>query len=322
MNKELTAKKIYQAIVSAKKVLLVTHYSPDGDAVASLSAMMSIMEALGKDYLAWCADKIEARFLWLPHLAKVSSADLGDNLAGADLIITLDCGTLSRTHLATKIKARASWQIVAEIDHHQPMEAEADLILRRPEAASTTEVIFAWLKINNLPINNDVAQAILTGVATDTGNFMYSSTSERSLAIASEMLNKGVSWSRVTSLSKPQYSLEAVKLWGLALSRLKINQRYQIAFTVLTLADVADMALAETMVEELPGWLSRLSDVKAVLLLKELPGNIIKGSWRACQDGVDVAKLANYLGGGGHIKASGFQLSGKLKQTANSWIIT
>jgi phosphoesterase RecJ-like protein len=321
MNKELTAKKIYQAIVQAEKILLVTHYGPDGDALASLSAMMSVMENLGKDYLATCADKIEPRFLWLPHLAKVSSQDLGDNLAGADLIITLDCGTLSRTHLAAKIKARAPWQTLVEIDHHQPLEPEADLILRWPEAASTTEVIFAWLKINNLSINNDVAQAILTGVATDTGNFMYSSTSERSLAIASEMLNKGISWSRITALSKPQYNLDAVKLWGLALSRLKINQRYQIAFTVLTLADVADMELAETMIEELPGFLSRLSDVKAVLLLKELPGGIIKGSWRACQDGVDVAKLANYLGGGGHVKAAGFQLNGKLKQTANSWMI-
>jgi len=321
MNKELISKKIHQAILEAKKILLVTHYGPDGDALASLSAMMSVMESLHKDYLAWCFNTVEPRFLWLPHLAKVSSDELGDDLANADLIITLDCGSLSRTKLAPKLKARASWQTLIEIDHHQQLEMEADLILRLPESASTTEVIYEWLKINHLPINNDLAQAIVTGVATDTGNFMYSSTSEKTLAIASEMLNKGISWSKITSLSKPQYSLEAVKLWGLALSRLKINPRYKIAFTVLTADDMVDLELAENMIEELPGFLSRLSDVKAVLLLKELPDGIIKGSWRACQDGVDVAKLANRLGGGGHKKAAGFSLTGKLKQTVNSWII-
>lgn len=321
MDKKIVAKKIYQAILEAKKIMLVTHYGPDGDAVSSMSAMMSVLESLNKDYVAWCADAVEARFLWLPHLAKVTNEDFGDNLANADLIITLDCGTLARTKLATKLNARASWQTLVEIDHHQPQTPEADLILRLPESASTTEVIYEWLKINSLPITNDLAQAIVAGVATDTGNFMYSSTSEQTLAIASEMLNKGISWSKITSLSKPQYSLEAVKLWGLALQRLKINQRYQIAYTVLTLADAADLALAETMVEELPGFLSRLSDVKAVLLLKEMPDGIIKGSWRACQDGVDVAKLANYLGGGGHTKASGFQVKGTLRQVANGWKI-
>ncbi len=321
MNKELVSKKIYQAILEAKKVLLVTHYGPDGDAWASLSAMMSVMEFLHKDYVAWCADKVEARFLWLPYLTKVSFEELGDDLAGADLLITLDCGSLSRTRLELKLKRREAWQTLVEIDHHQPTEKEAELVLRLPAAASTTEVIYEWLKINNLPINNNLAQAIITGVATDTGNFMYSSTSERSLSIASEMLNKGISWSRITALSKPRYDLEAVKLWGLALSRLKINPRYHLAFTVLTSADLADTKLAEAMIEELPGFLSRLSEVKAVLLLKELPEGVIKGSWRACQPDVDVAKLASYLGGGGHTKASGFSLNGQLKQRGNSWLV-
>lgn len=321
MNKELVAKKIYHAILEAKKILLITHYGPDGDAASSLSAMMSVMESLGKDYVATCADIIEPRFLWLPHLSKVCYEELGDDLAKADLIITLDCGSLSRTKLATKLKARAEWQTLVEIDHHQQIAIEADLILRLPNSASTTEVIFEWLKINNLPISNDMAQAIVTGVATDTGNFMYSSTSERSLSIASNMLNKGISWSRVIAMSRPQYSLEAIKLWGLALERLKINRRYKIAYTVLTLSDLVDLELAETMVEELPGFLSRLSDVKAVLLLKEMPNGIIKGSWRACQPGVDVAKLANHLGGGGHVRAAGFQLKGRLINDDGRWRI-
>jgi len=321
MVKEIIAKKIYQTILGAKKTLLITHYSPDGDAVSSLSAMMQIFEFLKKDYVAFCADKFEDKYIWLPGLNKVVNHESAFNMADFDLIITLDCGNLSRTRLSAKIKNRLAYQTLIEIDHHEASEKVTDLELRLNTAASTTEVIYDWLKINHLPIWPSLAEAILVGLVTDTGNFIYSATSNQTLAIASEMLNQGANWPKMVKTAKLTTDLGTAKLWGLALSRLKINRRYQVAFTVLTAKDFEVSGVDDDMIDGLPGFLSGLGEVKAVLVLKEAPNNIIKGSWRACQDDIDVAKLCRYLGGGGHVKAAGFQLKGKLETIGDSWQI-
>ncbi len=301
--------------------MLITHYSPDGDAAASLSAMTQILTQLKKDYTAYCADKFENKLSWLPGLAGALSRETELKFAEFDLIITLDCGTLSRTRLAEKIKTRQAYQQLIEIDHHEPLEKVADLELRLPEAASTTEVIYDWLKINRLPIDARLAEAILVGLVTDTGNFLYSATSNKALVIAAEMISLGANWPKIVKTAKTSADLATAKLWGIALSRLKVNQHYQVAFTVITADDLKALGLNDEATEGLPGFLSRLNDVKAILVLKETAYGMIKGSWRACQDGIDVAKLSNYLGGGGHVKAAGFSFPGRLKPAAKGWVI-
>jgi phosphoesterase RecJ-like protein len=319
MNKETTAKKIYQAIQQAKKILLVTHYNPDGDAAASVSAMVQTLRSLDKNYDAFCADKFDDKLLFLPGLRSALQRESDLDFAAYDLIITLDCGTLERSRLSGKIRARRSDQLLIEIDHHEPLEQVADWELRLPTAASTTVVIYDWLKINRLPITVPLAEAILAGLAADTGNFLYSSASDRALTIAADLLRRGANWPKLVKAVQADADLASAKLWGVALSRLQVNQRYQVAFTVLTQADFQAAGKDDDSTEGLPGFLSRLNDVKAILVLKESADGVIKGSWRACQEGVDVAKLCAHLGGGGHAKAAGFHFNGHLKPTATGW---
>ena len=321
MVKEIIAKKIYRMILDAGNILLTTHCNPDGDAASSVSAMTQVLDFLKKDYTIWCADKFENKINWLPNLNQALHDETALDFNRFDLIITLDCGSLSRTRLETKIKNRQSYQKLIEIDHHEPLEAVADLSLRLPEAASTTEVIYDWLKINQLPISADLAEAILVGLVTDTGNFFYSSTSEKTLLMASDLINKGANWPKVMKTDKTSADLATAKLWGLAMSRLTINRRYQVAFTVLTWQDFQDLNLDEEADNNLAGFLSRLSGVKMVLVFRENGKGFVKCSARACQDGVNVAKFCNRFGGGGHVKAAGFSVVGKLKQTATGWLI-
>lgn len=321
MHKELVSRQIYQAIVAAKKILVATHFNPDGDAAASLSVMSQALDFLKKDYVLFCADAFEKKLLFLPGLRRTLNQETEVVFTEFDLIITVDCGTVARSCLAEKIIARKAWQKVAEIDHHESVEKVAEYELRLNEAASTTEVLYEWLKINRLPIGAATAEAILLGLLTDTGNFIYSATSEKTLAIASEMLARGANWPKIIKAAKTRADLAVARLWGLVLSRLTVNQRYKVAWTVVRPADFAQCQATAEAVDGLAGFLSRLSDVKAVLLLKEEDNGIIKGSWRACQDGINVAKLCNRLGGGGHAKAAGFQIQGRLKHLGNSWIV-
>ena len=111
-----------------------------------------------------------------------------------------------------------------------------------------------------------------------------------------------------------------MKTWGKAMARLKINPLYKFGFTVLKSEDVP-AEVTEEELEGMSGFLSNLNAVNGILLLRELPDGKIKGSLRTSRPNVDVSKLARALGGGGHAKAAGFTVEGKIKETENGWKI-
>jgi phosphoesterase RecJ-like protein len=310
---------VYQKIKTANNILLVTHYNPDGDALASICTMIELLESIGKNYLAYCASLPGQAFSFLPHIDKLKN-EL-DDFAKYDLIISLDCGSLARTHLQKVIKSRTTHQYYIEIDHHPKMDDYADLELRDPMRASTTEQLYFFLQANQLEINSVLALCILTGLVTDTGNFFYPITSQETISIASEMMRKGAKLPKIIDHIWYNKRINVMKLWGLAMSRLQINQKYNIAFSALTLEDFTEYQATEDDLEGISGFLSNLQDVKAVLLLRESTPGVVMGSLRTKQPNMDVSALAQRLGGGGHSKASGFSFPGSLKQVDGQWRI-
>lgn len=309
----------WQKIEQANHLLLITHFNPDGDALASLCAMIEIVERLGKKYTAYCSSLPSQAFSFLPYVEKISN-QIGD-FSQYDLIISLDCGSLPRTHLYQEIKNRTEQQFYIEFDHHPKMDDYANLELRDPTRASTTEQLYFFFQANKVEINSKLALCILTGIVTDTGNFFYPITSQETISIASEMLSKGAKLPKIIDNIWYNKRLSVMKLWGLAMSRLQINQEYNIAFSVLTTEDFAEYDATEDDIEGVSGFLSNLRDVKAVLLLRESTPGLVMGSLRTSQADFDVSKLARQLGGGGHPKASGFSVSGKIKKIGEHWQI-
>ena len=165
-----------------------------------------------------------------------------------------------------------------------------------------------------------MASCVLTGILTDTGNFLYPSTSPETVNIASEMLVRGAKLSQIMENTWRNKSIASMKTWGKAMSRLKINPQYNFGFTVLKSEDVP-AEVTEEELEGMSGFLSNLNAVKAVMLLRELPDGRIKGSLRTSKPDIDVSKLARALGGGGHAKAAGFTVEGELKKTEKGWKI-
>ncbi|KKR14868.1 MAG: MgpA protein [Candidatus Falkowbacteria bacterium GW2011_GWA2_39_24] len=312
-------RQIYKTILQSQRILLVTHQNPDGDALACLSIMVEVLTDLQKDHVAYCCDKPSNSLLFLPHMEKIT-CELND-LASFDLIISLDCGSLSRTKLAEIISQRNPQQIFVEIDHHPHIEDVSDIEARDPQAASTTEILYDFLQVNNLTLNSNVANCILTGIVTDTGNFVYPTTSEKTITIAAEMLKAGARLPQILENTWRNKSLPAMKLWGIAMSRLQINVKYDIAFSILTLEDLADLEATEDDIDGVAGFMGNLPQVKAIMLLRQIEPGLIKGSLRTCRPEVDVSKLAQRLGGGGHSKAAGFNIKGDLQKIAGQWQI-
>lgn len=311
----------FDAILKANNILLVTHNRPDGDALSSVSAMIELLKSLDKKFAAFCLDLPPYQFDFLPNMNQITNDAAKINFISYDLIIAVDCGSLSRTNLENEIKNRSKSQKFIEFDHHPKVDNYTDIELRDTEAAATAEVLYNFFKYNKIKITKNIANCILTGILTDTANFLYPSTTSHTIKIASTMLLRGARFPKIMENTWRNKSLSALKLWGIAMSRLQINKKYNFAFSLLTKDEIEKSNATEEEMDGISGFLSNLHGVNGLLFLREENG-IIKGSLRTAHPKISVSELAAALGGGGHAKASGFTIKGKLQKVGDKWRIT
>lgn len=312
-------KKAFETIVQSKKILLVTHNSPDGDALSSISVLIELMTNLKKDFFAYCFDEPPFQFDFLPHMEKINHNRKEFKFDDYDLIISADCGSIARTKLVEEIKNKKENQTYIEFDHHPKVDDFADIEIRNTKSSSTSEVLYNFLSINKIKINKNFANCILTGIMTDTGNFLFPNTTDKAIKISSKMLIYGARFPAILENTWRNKSLSAMKVWGKAIDNLRINKKYNLAYSILTHDDIITSGATEEELEGLPGFLANLHNVKGLLWLREQESGIIKGSLRTSHPDIDVSKLAQKLGGGGHPKASGFRFNGEILKTEKGW---
>jgi len=189
------------------------------------------------------------------------------------------------------------------------------------DAASTTDILFRIFNHNRFRINKEIATCLLTGIITDTGSFSNLATTPQSISNASELLINGARAKDIINNALTKQSIGVLKLWGRAFSRLIKNSHTNIAITVVTLKDFKECGVENESAEGIANFLNNLNGAKAILVLKEQSDGTIKGSLRTTQDNIDVSKLARVLGGGGHKKAAGFTIKGKIEETKGGWKI-
>lgn len=313
-------RQAWQKLLDARKILLVTHHNPDGDGLGSLCALFDWLESRGKAVDSYCYDSLPTAFDYLPHSQKLLSGSI-ENLppfADYDAIAVLDCGSLARTKLEKELRGRRPDQIVIEFDHHPRVDDYADIELRDPSAAATSELLYRFGKDNHLAFSKNVAQCLLTGLLTDTANFFYPSASTATIAAAAELVLAGGRLPQITESTLKNKSLAGLKLWGEVMASLEINHRYNFGLAVLP----RNEELAKVPKEELDGisgFLSNLYGVKGILFLQEEAEGRLRGSLRTADPAVNLSRLARLLGGGGHPKAAGFSLQGRLIETEQGW---
>ena len=336
MDYRVSYRQAYLKIKNSRKLLIVGHLNPDGDAVSSVCIFLELAEILNVKAKAYCQFKKGDTFNYLPHETEIFSDKTKlAPLTDYDVILILDCGSLSRTNLAKEIQEAENSvdrPYIIEIDHHPKVDNYADLEIREPEKAATVEIIYNILKENKVDFNKNLANCILTGILTDTGNFLYSNSSNLNIAIAADMLTCGAQFPKIINNTLHNQNMLTMKLWGLTMDNLKINHEYSLAYSVVTKDDIDSLLKLGTVEEierylnydvygDIAGFLSNLSEVQAIMLLREEEEGRIKGSLRTSRPDVDISELAKKLGGGGHPKASGFVVEGHIVKTADGWDI-
>ena len=159
---------------------------------------------------------------------------------------------------------------------------------------------------------------MLTGILSDTSHFTNPATNSISLEGASHLLLCGGRLNDITRYLVHNKSVPGLQLWGKALERIKENKKEGMASTVIREQDLIEIGIdGNEAIEGLSNFLGAVLDVPIIMVLTEKPGGIVKGSLRSATD--DVSKIAKSFGGGGHKKAAGFEIAGKIIEKKGIW---
>ncbi|HBG81431.1 TPA: hypothetical protein DDW69_01175 [candidate division CPR2 bacterium] len=310
-----TIDKFVQEVRKSKKIAVISHKKPDGDAASSLIALALILNKMGKQVIAFTKTDIHENFPFLPGLL-FTREDL--NPEEFDLIILLDYNVLMRGEFDKELLGSKTPFFV--IDHHPPhLDSEIESAYIDTTAASTTEVLYDVARMLDIGIDRQIATCLLTGLVTDTNSFQNQNTTTKTLQIASDLLNFGGNLQKIV---RSTYKVKPVKNWqvlGRALTGLRSIPKYGLAYTVLTNDDLKKYEASKSETEEISNFLIlTLKDAKIIMVLIEEEPGFIKVSMRTRDPKINLTEIAKVFGGGGHRGASGFSINGSFSRAAES----
>jgi phosphoesterase RecJ-like protein len=317
-SKDTIALQIHARLAAARRPLLVAHKKPDGDTLGAMMAVYSWLRDQGREAYAFCLDVPARAYAYVPRLHELQTDPRVFEDEAVDLICVFDAGDLAYAGIEDFVKAMPDRPFIVNFDHHVTNLRFGDLNLLVTDASSTAEVVHGFLEAGGVGISRPMAVCLMTGILTDTSNFSNPATTVNSLRVASELLLKGASIQEITRHLMRNKPVSSLKIWGKALERLRWDAEARTVSTALYLEDFKDHTSQEEYVEGLSNFLNHLLDAQVVLVLKELPDGKVKGSYRSASD-VDVAALAQKYGGGGHKKAAGFTVAGKIVEAERGW---
>ena len=286
--------------------LLICHVSPDGDAIGSLLGLGLGLRALGKTPTLACEHPSPLKFNFLSgHDTIVNSLD-SDHF---DLVIGLDASDLARLgNIYDADRLHGTPFII--LDHHATNLYFGDVNLVDPTVASTAQLILTLLDHLGVPVEQDIATCLLTGITTDTVGFRTANVTPQVMGDTLRLMEAGASLSLVTHRSFNQRPLIELSLLARGLGRLEAE--HGLAYSEISLADRRACGYDGGGDVGLVGMLARTREVHIAAVFVEKENNEVEVGFRA-DPGYDVAQIALSLGGGGHAAASGCTVPGSLE---------
>jgi phosphoesterase RecJ-like protein len=308
----------HDALTKATRVLIVAHKKPDGDTLGAAAAVFNYCRSRGIAATGFCADPVPDQYGFMPGTDEFVHDPAVFRDSAHDVLAVFDAGDLRYAGVADHVAAMPKRPHILNFDHHATNERFGDVNVLDVSASSTAEVVYRFLQDRGAEIDRAIATCLLTGILTDTGNFSNPATTHGCLEAASDLLRRGAKVQEVANRLVRNKSVESLRLWGDVLSRLKYNDKLGVASTVIFAKDMERDGIDDEHVEGVANFLNNFLDVKIVLVLKETADGKVKGSFRTSEE-VDVSAIAKVLGGGGHKKAAGFTVPGRIVETPQGW---
>jgi len=298
-------------IEESSEIVIVTHLSPDGDAIGSSLGFAHFLKFLKKKVTIIVPNALPGFLKWMPDSRKIINYQEQQTfaeglIAGTDLIIALDFNELSRIgDVANAVKNSSAYKIL--IDHHLNPAGFADLIISHPQMSSTSEMIFRVICRMGYftDISEECAECIYAGMMTDTGAFTYNSNSPETYNIVSELIRKGINKDKIYNKVYNNFTADRFRLMGYALNeKMKIYPEYGTALIFLTLDELNRFHYKKGDTEGFANIPLSIKGIVFSVFVKE-DTDRIKLSFRS-RGLFPVNEFAsNHFGGGGHLNASG-----------------
>jgi phosphoesterase RecJ-like protein len=287
--------------------LVVSHVQPDGDAISSTVAVGWLLDKLGKTFTLMNEGPVPRRLHYLWRCGEIRGCESADSSGRRYRhVIAVDCADFSRMGPAQAWLA--SDCTLLNIDHHPTNNGFGAVNLLRFDAAATAEILYELILHMGIPFDHDIANALYTGLMTDTGGFRYSNTSPFVLEAASQLVRAGANGPELAERLLERMSMGQMRLLQRGLSRLSFTEDHKIAWTWVKSEDLDETGAANEDLEGLVNYPRNIEGVEVGILFKENGTKSVKVSMRSAGR-VDVAKVAQHFGGGGHVRAAGARLT-------------
>jgi phosphoesterase RecJ-like protein len=295
-----------------QRFVLTTHIRPDGDGLGSMIALADVLEHNGKNVQMTVASTLPPRYDFLDPEKRVRRfAPPGDAFREAQVAVVLDTGTWNQLgDFGNFLRTAAVSKAV--IDHHPTQDDLGALRLVDTTAEATGRLVFEAAAALGGPLTPKAAHCLFVALAMDTGWFRHTNTTPATFTLAATLVQAGAQPTTAYEWLFERSTLGRLKLTGLVLERLQTALGGKVAYTEIRRADYEATGALPQDSEDLVNYTRSLAGVEVGLFFMEQPRGGVKVSFRS-QARVDVGKLAEQFGGGGHRLASGAILEGSLE---------
>jgi phosphoesterase RecJ-like protein len=299
--------KINELIAANNSFLITSHESPDGDAVGSSLALANYLIEAGKNVTVHFCDPVPELYSFLPLADRVTTTLPEQDY---DICFVLDVGEFRRA--GKQIGACRRIGAFINLDHHKTSETFGVVNLVDVSAAATGLLVHRIIKAAGAPISYATALCIYVAIITDTGSFRYSNANQEAFSVAGEMIAAGVNAWDVASLlyeSQPKGRLE---LLAKALPTLKFSDCGRFASLSVSLDMYAETGTDAELTDGFINYPRSVRGVEVAIFFRQLDAVSYKVGFRS-KGAVDVSRLAEGFGGGGHHNAAGCVVHGDLE---------
>ena len=297
-------------IKSAKKILLLSHVNPDGDTLGSMCALYSmIRKRFKKKADMSVVSNIPFNYRFLPNI------DLAqryfDKSLVYDLVITLDVAAIDRVRDAKIFFDKAECTI--NIDHHKTNPKFGDYNLIEPEASSCGEVLFNYFKKRGWEFTEEAAVCLYTAIMTDTGNFRFENTSPNTFRAVADLVELGANPNKLYTLCYESKTKNLVMFQNYCVNKAVFLNDNKIVYTTVYKKDLEKFSAGDDYTDGIAETLRAIDTTEVSFVVKEVESKLTKVSMRSKH--VDVAKICEVFGGGGHTFAAGCTIKANIKDS-------
>ena len=303
--------KIVEMLQKNHNFLIVSHLSPDGDALGSVIALGLALKKLNKKVDYDMDPSIEEKFKFLPEFKNLSHNMLDKQY---EIGIALDCSDVHHLYNETILK---KCNTIINIDHHINNQNYGNMNYINAKAGATGEIIYEIIKSLDVELDSNISKALYTAIVTDTGSFKYSNVTSKTHYIISKLLKFPIDAWKINKKLFDEHTKSKIFLMERAIHNLRFLLEGKLAIIVITQSDLEDTGSSSEEIEGMINIGRDIIGVEVAILLKEKQKNEFKISFRS-NEYVDVGEIALKLGGGGHGRASGCTMFGKVDEIISS----